>query len=88
MRQINLTFDILDTSNSQISLKNIFLSTDSPKTAAAHFVYNWILKDGTPAPFECVDIFRFNEDNKIQELTIIYDTSSTREAFEKVQAND
>ena len=76
-----------DTSSSQISLKNIFFSSDSPKTAAAHFVYNWTLKDGTPVPFECVDIFIFNESNKIQELTIIHDTYNTRQAFEKVQKN-
>ena len=46
-----------DTRDSSIALKNIFISTDNPLIAAAHFAYDWTLKDGMSAPFECVDIF-------------------------------
>ena len=75
------------TNDSKITLKNIFINPDNPKVAAAHFYYDWTLKDGTPAPFECVDIFEFSSDsNQVVKLTIIYDTARTRKAFEKVSA--
>ena len=73
------------TSNSKITLKNIFISPDNPKVAAAHFLYDWTLQDGTPATFECVDIFEFSSDSdQVMKLTIIYDTFHTRKAFEEV----
>jgi hypothetical protein len=72
------------TNNSKITLKNIFISPDNPKVAAAHFYYDWTLKDGTPAPFECIDIFEFSSgSNQVTKLTIIYDTFHTRKAFEE-----
>ena len=67
-----------DTAKSKISLLNIF--TDK-NLGAAHFLYEWVLKDGTPTSFECVDIFKFS-DGKIKHLTIIYDTYKTRQSFE------
>lgn len=77
------------TNHSKITLKNIFINPDNPHVAAAHFYYDWTLKDGTPAPFECVDIFEFSSpSNKVQKLTIIYDTSHTRKAFDEVKQRD
>lgn len=73
-----------DTSNSKITLLNIFKG-ENPHIAAGHFRYDWILKDGTKTTFECVDIFRFNENEKITELTIIYDTSKIRNPFEEMK---
>jgi ketosteroid isomerase-like protein len=73
----------LDTQNSIITLKNIFLSIDNPNCVAAQFVYAWTMKDGSLNQFECVDIFEFN-DKKINSLTIIYDTYQTRQNFEKL----
>ncbi len=40
-----------DTSQSIITLINTFESTNNPDTAAAHFKYDWILKDGTKIYF-------------------------------------
>lgn len=74
-----------NTSKSKITLMNIFVSQNNPQIAAGHFRYDWILKDGTPTSFECVDIFRFTEDEKIKELTIIYDTSKIRTSFEEMK---
>ncbi len=74
-----------DTSKSKIKLMNIFVSQNNPQIAAGHFRYDWILKDGTPTSFECVDVFRFAEDGKIKELTIIYDTSKIRTSFEDMK---
>ena len=73
-----------DTQSSKIALKNIFINPENDHTAAAHFVYSWTLKDGTLVHFECVDVFEFVPQNeKIQFLTIIYDTHHTRAGFNK-----
>lgn len=73
-----------DTNKSVISLKDIFMSEDGSK-GAVNFLYDWTLSDGSPVSFDCVDIFKFNSDGKIQELTIIYDTSQTRPKFDKLK---
>src|SRR5581483_1352638 len=74
-----------DTNRSKITLKNIFVNPDNSQVAAGHFLYDWTLKDGTKAPFECIDVFEFTKDNKfIEKLTIIYDTQHTRKAFEQI----
>ncbi len=70
-----------DTNRSRITLLNVFVSTTAP-CAAAHFLYDWVLKDGTPTDFECVDVFEFNpKTNKITSLKIIYDTFKVRPVF-------
>lgn len=74
-----------DTRQSDISLLNIFESRENKYIAAVHFKYHWLLKNGTPTHFECVDVFKFDESGKIDDLTIIYDTSKLRSAFEQLQ---
>ncbi len=73
-----------DTNKSVITLKDIFTSEDGSK-GAVNFLYDWTLSDGSPVSFDCVDIFKLNSDGKIQELTIIYDTSQTRPKFDKLK---
>jgi len=73
-----------DTSKSKITLLNIFKS-DNKSIGAGHFRYDWILKDGTPTSFECVDIFEFSDNGKIKKLSIIYDTSNIRQSFKKMK---
>lgn len=73
-----------DTKQSDITLLNIFESTENNYTTAVHFKYHWVLADGTPTHFECVDIFKFNETGKIADMTIIYDTAKLRPAFESL----
>lgn len=75
------------TNRSKITLQEIFFSNTSSNNATAHFLCDWILKDGTPAPFECVDIFEFEPtSNKIRSLKIIYDTYHIRGAFNSVKS--
>jgi hypothetical protein len=74
-----------DTTKSKITLLNIFVSKSNRDVGAGHFRYDWILKDRTPTSFECVDVFQFANDGKIKQLTIIYDTYKTRQAFEKIK---
>ena len=73
------------TKSSDISLINVFESLTNENTAAGHFSYEWVLKDGTLTAFECVDIFKFNDDKDVKELKIIYDTSNTRKQFENMK---
>ncbi|MBC7826981.1 MAG: nuclear transport factor 2 family protein [Chitinophagaceae bacterium] len=73
-----------DTKQSAIMLLNIFENTEKTNVYAVQFRYNWILKDGSKTNFECVDVFQFNEENKISELTIIYDTYKLRSIFENL----
>ena len=74
-----------DTTQSVITLLNIFQSSTNHNTAAAHFKYQWTLKNGTKTTFEAVDVFNFDEHGKIKEMTIIYDTAKTRSAFEMLR---
>lgn len=71
-----------DTGTSKITVHHVFSGKDC---GAAHFSYEWVLRDGTKTAFECVDIVEFSDDGKIRELTILYDTYKIREAFEKMK---
>jgi hypothetical protein len=74
-----------DTSESKIDLKDIFVKVSDPSIFAAHFIYDWKLRNGQEVSFRCMDIFKFeNGSDKIRHLTIIYDSSRTRDAFDKV----
>ena len=74
-----------DTTQSSISLLNIFDNSEKSNVFAAHFIYEWMLKDGNKTKFECVDIFQFDTQSKISELTIIYDTYQVRRIFNKLR---
>jgi ketosteroid isomerase-like protein len=76
---------LTDTSKSKIMVLNTFISKNR-NVGAAHFLYEWVLKDGTKTSFECVDVVRISDSGKIGELTIIYDTFAVRESFEKMKA--
>lgn len=71
---------IEDTSESIIQLKEIYAGVLS-KNLAIHFEYKWTLKDGKVVDFEGVDVFEFDENDKIKKLSIIYDPAQTRQLF-------
>jgi len=53
---------------------------DDPHRAAAHFRYDWTLRDGKVVTFDCVDLFAFDPaTGRIASLTIVYDTHPIRE---------
>ena len=71
-----------DTAQSKITLKGMFTQISDPNIYAAHFIYDWKLKTGECVSFRCMDIFTFaDRSDKISHLTIIYDSSRTRDAF-------
>ncbi|MCK4553053.1 nuclear transport factor 2 family protein [Candidatus Pacearchaeota archaeon] len=71
---------------SNVELIKSFVDKDALK-GAGNFRYNWTLKDGTQSSFEGVDLFEFNENGKIKQIKIIYDTFGTRENFNKIKEN-
>lgn len=74
-----------DTSDSKIELYGIFVEVSDSNKYAAHFRYDWKLKNGERVSFRCVDIFDFDEgSSKIKHLSIIYDSRSTRDAFDQL----
>lgn len=74
-----------DTTQSKITLLNTLQSNENENTCAGHFRYDWTMKDGSLVTFECVDVFKVTEKNKIEQLTIIYDTFGVRDNFNKLK---
>ncbi|NQD55791.1 nuclear transport factor 2 family protein [Pseudomonas sp. CM25] len=64
---------------SKITPIDICVSQQGYPRATGYFRYDWVLQDGTPAPFECVDVFEFDTEGLITKMTIIYDTYPIRE---------
>lgn len=69
-----------DTGQSKIRLFDIYVNKKRRK-ASCHFQYEWRLTNGKQTSFECVDLFEFGENGKVDVLKIIYDTSETRKVF-------
>jgi len=74
-----------DTTESKITLINTLQSNENQNTCAGHFRYDWTMKDGSLVTFECVDVFKVTKQNKIEQLTIIYDTFGVRDNFNKLK---
>ena len=72
-----------DTSQSELVIKGIFEEADKNQLAL-YFEYKWTLKSGKQVVFDVVDILEFDEDLKIQKLTIIYDTVRSRKLVEEL----
>lgn len=47
--------------------------------ATGYFVYDWGLKDGSAARFECADVFEFDDNGRIERMIIIYGYPSDRQ---------
>lgn len=63
---------------SAITPLDIYASVDGHPRVAAHFIYDWALKDGSTVKFECVDIFEFGAGGLIDKMIIVYDTYPIR----------
>lgn len=57
---------------------DICLSASGKRLATGYFRYEWTLKDGSRAPFDCVDVFEFDPQGLIEKMTIVYDTHPIR----------
>lgn len=63
---------------STITPIDVCASVDGNRRVAAYFIYDWKLRDGSTAKFECVDIFEFDADGLIEKMVIVYDTYPIR----------
>ncbi len=66
-----------DTTDSKLTLNGIFEEPNSSRVAL-YFNYEWTLKNGEIVNFDVVDIIVFDDEGKISELRIIYDTVQSR----------
>ncbi|MEM1326135.1 MAG: nuclear transport factor 2 family protein [Bacteroidota bacterium] len=72
-----------DTRQSQLHIRDLFESAEKAQLAL-YFEYIWTLRSGQIVRFEVVDILKFDEENKIQTLTIIYDTVQSRQLVQEL----
>lgn len=71
-----------DTSRSVTTLLNVFDKSETSRSVALHFQYDWTLADGKKVSFECVDVFELDQGaDRFERLTIIYDTAPLRHDF-------
>jgi len=66
-----------ETSSSRIDVIHICIGKGY---AMAYFTYEWTVENGSIHNFDCVDVFRFSEEGKIKELSIVYDTYVVRKS--------
>ncbi|MEW7291896.1 nuclear transport factor 2 family protein [Aquimarina sp. 2304DJ70-9] len=66
-----------DTNNSILKFDGLFFEKDTNRISLL-FDYHWILKSGEEVAFKVVDIIELNSENKINKLTILYDTVKSR----------
>jgi len=57
----------------KFKLKAVF-EGEQPNIAAMLFDYNKAMPDGSIVTFDCVDVCLFDENGKIEEMRIIFDT--------------
>jgi len=54
------------------------MSSDDDRFLAAHFTYEWTLHAGDEITFDGVDMFEFDDADRIVAMNIFYDTHPTR----------
>ena len=73
-----------DTSSATLTLLGTMRGTSVEDRALLSFLFHfdWVLPDGTSAPFDVVDIAELDEGGLISSIRIVYDTVDVRPAFE------
>jgi steroid delta-isomerase len=78
-----------DSSASSTELRRVYVDPADDREVALAFHYAWVLGDGTPAPFDVVDLVTLTDDRElIARLTICYDTAPLRASWARVAASD
>lgn len=73
-----------DTNTSELRFQGYFEEAEGGR-AALYFSYGWTLADGRRVDFDVVDILEFDEDKRISQLKIIYDTVQSRKAVDRLR---
>lgn len=63
---------------SKLTVFDVLLG-ENGNSAAAHFEYDWTLRNGDQIVFQGVDYFTFAEDGRFASMSIFYDTHPVRE---------
>ncbi len=66
-----------DTNASKLRLDGVFAEENSNRIIVL-FDYDWTIKNGTNVVFKVSDVFEFDDQGKVEKLTIIYDTVLSR----------
>jgi ketosteroid isomerase-like protein len=69
-----------DTGRARLHLYGV---AEGDHLAAIWFRFDWTLRSGRSAGFDCVDMLTLDRDGLISALHIIYDTVTVRPAFER-----
>ena len=65
-----------------------YVDPDDDREVALAFHYAWVLGDGTPAPFDVVDLVTLTDDReRIARLIICYDTAPLRSSWERAASD-
>lgn len=64
--------------SSKLTVFDVLLG-ENQDSAAAHFEYDWTLKNGDQIVFQGIDYFKFSESGKFASLSIFYDTHPVRD---------
>jgi limonene-1,2-epoxide hydrolase len=72
----------------KVEIKNILFDVDNKKIVAAYIYLEVIWNKQEVIQFEVVDIFEFDQENKIKNLKIILDTYPLRKLKERTAAID
>ncbi|MDD7937255.1 nuclear transport factor 2 family protein [Actinomycetospora lutea] len=76
-----------DSSPSSTELRRVYVDPADDREVALAFHYSWVLGDGTPAPFDVVDLVTLTDDrDRIARLVICYDTAPLRSSWQRVAA--
>ncbi len=67
---------LADTQNSELELHHCICDHKANKLAI-YFTYRWTLKDDSLLIFDVVDILVLDNNHKVKELTIVYDSRET-----------
>ncbi|MDQ1082785.1 MULTISPECIES: nuclear transport factor 2 family protein [Microbacterium] len=76
-----------DTASSRLTLLSAMHDATGAPVISFWFRFDWVLADGSPAPFTVVDVAELAPDGRIQTLHIIYDTASVRGAWDAQAAS-
>ncbi|MFB9906572.1 nuclear transport factor 2 family protein [Allokutzneria oryzae] len=77
---------VADTQRSEIVQEDMFVSVHDPRRVAVQFRYGWTMSDGTKTSFDCVDAIELDDEGRIAQLRIIYDTHPLRAAWAAIRS--
>lgn len=72
----------------KVEIRNILFDANDKKIVAAYIYLEAVWNRQLTIPFEAVDIFEFDQENKIKNLKIILDTYPIRKLKEKTAVVD